>query len=205
MHLLQELTGHFYGPAIKRWYLSDGGHFENTAAYELLRRRVPHIIVCDSGCDPDYVFEDLGNLVRKARIDFGAEVEFFDADMLQGKHVPKEICDLIGTPEEFRRDAGLAKSNEEPKRVKHNALVAQVKFPDGASSFMLFLKPGVEGDEPLDVLEYQRGHLAFPNESTADQYFDEAQWESYRRLGEHISHKVFACLHAQNFWFLKLS
>ena len=44
---------------------------------------------------------------------------------------------------------------------------------------------------PADVVARARRHPAFPHESTADQFFDEAQWESYRRLGEHIASRVF--------------
>ena len=42
------------------------------------------------------------------------------------------------------------------------------------------------GDEPEDVLSYHTQHPVFPHDSTADQFFDETQFESYRRLGEHI-------------------
>jgi hypothetical protein len=46
-------------------------------------------------------------------------------------------------------------------------------------------------DEPADVLHYLLAHPDFPQEPTSDQYFDEAQWESYRRLGEHIASRLF--------------
>ncbi len=52
-------------------YLSDGGHFENLGLYEMVRRRCRFIVVSDAGCDPDFVFEDLGNAVRKIAIDLG--------------------------------------------------------------------------------------------------------------------------------------
>ena len=32
----------------------------------------------------------------------------------------------------------------------------------------------------------------FPQQSTADQFFDEAQWESYRRLGEYVAQRLFS-------------
>ena len=54
----------------KAVYLSDGGHFENLGLYEMVRRRCRHIVVVDAGADPDADFEDLGNAVRKIRIDF---------------------------------------------------------------------------------------------------------------------------------------
>jgi hypothetical protein len=53
------------------------------------------------------------------------------------------------------------------------------------------VKPSITGDEPLDVLQYHHQNPAFPNEPTTDQYFDEAQWESYRKLGAHVGHVLF--------------
>jgi len=82
-------------------------------------------------------------------------------------------------------------------------LLARVDYPDDeqlgpgfpskdgkAHSLLVILKPTLTGDEPLDVLQYAASHPTFPQEATADQFFDEAQWESYRRLGEHIGHIV---------------
>ncbi len=48
---------------------------------------------------------------------------------------------------------------------------------------LVYLKPTIVGDEPVDVANYARTHAAFPHESTAEQWFDEAQFESYRMLG----------------------
>ncbi len=41
------------------------------------------------------------------------------------------------------------------------------------------------------MLEYQKIHPEFPHQSTADQWFTESQFESYRRLGYDIGRKVF--------------
>ena len=199
--LMQELLAQFHGPHRKYWYLTDGGHFENTACYELLRRRVPLIIVCDDGADPDYGFEDLANLVRKARLDFNADIKF----MVGADNVAGHFQDL--TPKPPHGEYGLA--GRQPKidlgvRVSaSHVLLARVDYPDGeqlgpgfplkdgkAHSLLVILKPTLTGDEPLDVLQYAASHSTFPQETTADQFFDEAQWESYRRLGEHIGHVV---------------
>jgi hypothetical protein len=56
--------------------------------------------------------------------------------------------------------------------------------------WLLYIKPTLTGDEPADLIEYHKNHAAFPHESTLDQFFDEAQWESYRKLGQHISEKI---------------
>jgi hypothetical protein len=187
MHLLDEFLARFPGPNSRRWYLSDGGHFENTACYELIRRRLPVIVLCDDGADPDYRFGDLANLVRKARIDFRTEITFLTeadfADEPEGR--------FFGSLAELCRDGpdGFSK--------KHAAL-ARVVYPDGAVGVLVVLKPSLTGDEPLDLLEYHAEHGAFPQEPTSDQFFDEAQWESYRRLGEFIGGRFCETLNGRS-------
>src|SRR5207253_7948215 len=56
-------------------HLSDGGHFDNLGLYEMVRRRCHFVIVSDVGRDDKYTFEDLGNAIRKIRIDLGINVE----------------------------------------------------------------------------------------------------------------------------------
>ncbi len=47
----------FHGTARRLWYLSDGGNFENLGGYELIRRRLPPIVITyDAAADPDYDF-----------------------------------------------------------------------------------------------------------------------------------------------------
>jgi len=41
----------------------------------------------------------------------------------------------------------------------------------------------MHGDEPVDVMNYARSNPEFPHQSTADQFFSESQFESYRVLG----------------------
>jgi len=41
------------------------------------------------------------------------------------------------------------------------------------------------------LLQYHATHPAFPHESTADQFYGEDQFESYRRLGRHLAHNAF--------------
>ena len=55
--------------------LSDGGHHENLGVYELLKRRCRVIIASDLGADPGFNFGDLANLLRKARIDLGIQID----------------------------------------------------------------------------------------------------------------------------------
>lgn len=208
-YLANETFARFHGPHRRRWYLSDGGHFENTAVYELLRRRVPFIIVCDDGQDPDYNFADIGNLVRKARIDWNAEIRFLCAaeiETLLGADSP--LLHSIGTPAQLQRrprepapGAAATPSHGHAWSQRHATLAWACYGGDRrARSLLLFLKPTLAGDEPMDLLDYCAEHPDFPQESTLDQFFDEAQWESYRRLGAYIGTRVFGAAATSGRW-----
>ncbi|MBZ5589904.1 MAG: hypothetical protein LAO05_15215 [Acidobacteriia bacterium] len=195
-YLVDELLARFHGPARQHWYLSDGGHFENTGCYELIRRRIPMIVCCDCGADSEYEFGDLANLVRKVRTDFDAEMAFLPEST--GAHRK-----MIGSLDSLRRARERGPTGVPMSRC--HATVARVSYrgdaadPPGRASTILFLKPTLTGDESLDLLAYARGHPSFPQEGTADQFFDEAQWESYRRLGEHIADQVLGQSSAEFF------
>lgn len=186
--LIAEMTGGFWGRRSARWYLSDGGHFENTGVYELIRRRVPFIVVSDNGADPAYAFRDLGNLARKARVDLGAQIEVLGAEALRAR-LPVDLLPLFG-PQSAFQDATLRAHRTMPA-----ALLARVRFddePDAAPLTLLIIKPALIDDLPADLRHYASAHPRFPQEPTVDQFFDEAQWESYRRLGELIGGRLFA-------------
>jgi hypothetical protein len=56
---------------------------------------------------------------------------------------------------------------------------------------LIYIKPSLTGDEPADVLHYAASHPSFPHETTANQFYTESQFESYRALGQHIAESVF--------------
>jgi hypothetical protein len=78
-----------------------------------------------------------------------------------------------------------------PKSRKHAALFS-VTYADNPRqrSLLLYVKATVTGDESQDIGHYHTGYREFPHEATADQFFDEPQWESHRALGEHIVAKL---------------
>ncbi|HEX7156074.1 MAG TPA: hypothetical protein VF229_02605 [Burkholderiaceae bacterium] len=183
--LLYELMGRFYGLHREWQYLSDGGHFENTAIYELLRpeRGLGLIVACDDGCDPAYQFGDMANLIRLARIDFRIEIE-----VDTGIAADPELGRIFGVPEDFARD--------DPSSDRCAMLFNVYRPTDSGRTpepacRIVVLKPRRLRSIPLDVREYADRHRDFPQETTADQFFDEAQWESYRRLGFGIANLVF--------------
>lgn len=70
--------------------------------------------------------------------------------------------------------------------------VGRVIYPDAAEGTLIYLKPRLTGAEPADLQNYQLTNPDFPNQSTRDQWFDESQFESYRKLGHWIGKTVFA-------------
>jgi hypothetical protein len=149
-------------------YLSDGGHFENLGLYELVRRRCRVIVVSDAGCDPDFLFEDLGNAVRKIRIDFGIDI----------------------TLTNFAMHPRLEAASSQTPAGRYWA-VGRIRYPGNLEGWLVYIKPGLYGGEPEDVLSYAATHPSFPHEPTSDQWFDESQFESYRRLGLHVAEQMF--------------
>jgi Patatin-like phospholipase len=145
--------------------LSDGGHFDNLGLYEMVLRRCRFIVAVDASQDEHATFDDIGATVRKIRIDFGIDIVFEQPVAIYKK----------GHPE-------IEKGNG------RYCAVATIHYPDGDDrlGLLLYIKPGILGDEPRDVLQYAIANPAFPHQSTLDQLFDESQFESYRRLGEHV-------------------
>ncbi len=197
--MLSELVARFPGTAHRRWYLSDGGHFENLGGYELIRRRLPLIIVIDSEQDIDYTFEGLANLIRKARLDFHTEIAFKLPDAgLAGSPTYQAL--FASKLDDLRPTLGDSAPESDPAHLRYakaRCALAEVRYPadpqtgQATTGWLLYIKPTLRGDEPSDVQQYARAHRPFPQQSTRDQFFDEAQWESYRKLGEHIACEIF--------------
>ena len=146
-------------------HLSDGGHFENLGIYELVRRRCSLIVISDATADPDYRFVDLANAIERCRTDFAVNIKIPD---LQG-------VDPVAA---------------EPKSY----LIGSIDYGNNVSGVLIYIKPVLLKDLPIDVREYSRAHQfgtdRFPQQSTIDQFFGELQFESYRMLGTHIGDGV---------------
>jgi hypothetical protein len=145
-------------------HISDGGHFENMGVYELVRRGCQVIVASDCGADPDVAFDDVANLIRRVRKDFGADVRI-------------DLSPLRPDPE-----TGLA---------RQPMVAGDIHYRDGTTGTLLMFKPTMVGNEPAEVSQYKSRNPVFPHESTGDQFYDEAQWEAYRRLGEHAARAAF--------------
>ena len=151
-------------------HLTDGGHFENLGVYELIRRRCRYIIAVDAGEDTDASDDNLAQLTRLCRIDFGVRIEL-DTDPLE----PVK-------PNVFSRT---------------HVVVGRVHYEDVDSGqvpgIIVYIKISMTGDEPSDVLKYAKRDPRFPHQPTdLRQSFTDEQFESYRALGDHIARDVFS-------------
>ncbi len=183
-----EASATFFGQDRPWWYLSDGGHFENSAVYPLIKRELDFIVLSDASGDPDYEFGDLENLVRKARIDFGADIDFYSRTEADSLFTLASNELTVVSPEHLAnnhscRGVLLARIRyrERVGPLDANGIPGKSFRPEGT---LLVVKPNLHDALDVDLLAYAQKHPSFPHESTADQSFDEAQWESYHRLGE---------------------
>ncbi|TAJ93821.1 MAG: hypothetical protein EPO31_06465 [Gammaproteobacteria bacterium] len=175
LYLLREMIGNLNARGLNV-NLSDGGHFENLGLYELLRRECRFIICGDGEADPTLTFDGLANAIRMAQIDFGIKVAMEGLDEIR---------------------AG-----------EQNHAIGKIHYSGGLIGWLLYLKLSLLGDNNLIstlnesayetsprrddnrrfddnayIAQYKSRHPDFPHQSTADQFFDEQQFEAYRALG----------------------
>ena len=158
IYLIQDLVGK---SDINMDYvcLSDGGHFDNMGLYELIRRRCTYIILGDGEQDQEVACEGLANAIRRCRIDFGVEI------------VLNNFQDITKLAEQSK---------------KRHIIKGEITYPGTKiKGVLIYIKATLTGDEPIDIREYALANPDFPQQSTSDQFFDEAQFESYRKLGYH--------------------
>jgi hypothetical protein len=152
-------------------YLSDGGHFDNLGIYELVRRRAGLIVLCDCGEDASLQFDDLADTIRKCSADLGV--------------------DIVINVDPLRRESG---DNPPPFSADH-VVEGAIRYPrlEGSAldtppfvGKLILVKPTLTKEIyqcASDLRNYALVEPAFPQQSTVDQWFDEAQFESYRKLG----------------------
>lgn len=183
-----ELSGRFDGIGRRDWFLSDGGHFENTAAYALLREECSVIVIADCGADPRYSFGDLENLVRKARIDLQADISFLrpraDGEI--------QIATRTRSPNHAPGVEDFGSLNELASADSHACLaLARINYlASGQVGYMVIVKPNMCQGAAVDLVNFKADNPLFPQEPTTDQFFSEAQWESYFLLGQTLGKKV---------------
>ena len=147
--------------------VTDGGHFENLALYEMVLRRCKLIVLSDGAADADFKFGEIANAIQKCKVDLGVDIKFVGAMNILGRY-----------------------STDEGEVKKSRFAVAKITYPEKDESgdeyvgWLLYTRPTYYGTtEPRDVRYYAESNEKFPHQSTGDQMYDEKQFEAYRGLG----------------------
>jgi hypothetical protein len=157
--------------------LTDGGHFDNTGLYELVRRRVKIIVLSQGSQDASYAMEDLANAIQRVRVDFGVHIRF--------------------TSESY--PLASMRSAELGAVVKRGWAVGTIQYPGTElQGILLYLQASPIAGMNADTLSYWRRNVDFPNQTTADQFFDEEQLEAYRELGMAIAQTAVTALKGEH-------
>jgi hypothetical protein len=178
LYLLREMLGST-DAARRLVHVSDGGHTgDNLGIVPLLRRRCAVIVACDAEADPTYGFGSLSEALRQVFIDENIKVDLVVDDVRP---------DLL---------SGLSRRHFAVGRVRYPPTAAN---PQAEEGWLFVLKSSLTGDELVRIANYKHEHPLFPQEPTADQFFDDDQFESYRELGYHVGKCALADL-SDNAW-----
>ncbi len=151
--------------------ISDGGHFENLAAYELVRRECDVVIISDGECDPSLSFEGLGTLIRMCEVDFGATISI---------------------------NVDAIRAGRDDTWSKEHYAVGSIEYKGGKVGTLIYIKASMTGKEDTPILQYKSSHPAFPHESTSNQFYKEDQFESYRHLGQTAARQAYEAATVSN-------
>ncbi|HND56344.1 MAG TPA: hypothetical protein PLV92_28195, partial [Pirellulaceae bacterium] len=159
----------------RKYYITDGGHFDNSGVYGLVRRGCRTIIVSDGSGDsevanwdqgePDQrarAFGDLHEVERKLFADFGADLEFDWSKFSQDSPV------LIGHIKNLPIDG-------DPRPVTIIWIKSAARLNEFPRSMQAFID------------EFAAADPNFPHDSLIEQFFSERQLLAYRALGRQIT------------------
>ncbi|MCB0629761.1 MAG: patatin-like phospholipase family protein [Lewinella sp.] len=175
--------------------ISDGGHIENLAVIELLRRKCRLILAIDAGADPNFTFADLENLTIRARNELGVDIRFRPGQIPEEIMRPHPshgyslqryaIADLYQLWDKVVKDGKEVIEHYKDKKIGTMVYIkSTVTAPEGRPDIPKtdFLKYG--------TYKYKIYHPLFPHEPTSDQFFDPIQWEAYYQLGQYMGADV---------------
>jgi hypothetical protein len=136
--------------------LSDGGHFDNTAVYEMIQRGCSHIFLVDA----DSKGHNMAQLARRVQVDFGVNLQL----------IPRAQA---GFPfESYKIDYSDAK------------LPGESVYPVSREGTLLRVYPAiVEKECTFQNFDLANGDSRYPNDSLLNQFFTETLFEGYRTLG----------------------
>ncbi|SDC56349.1 hypothetical protein SAMN05660690_1920 [Geodermatophilus telluris] len=187
-YLLREVLG--VHPYFQRLlHVTDGGHYENLGLVEALRRRCRTVYVVDASGDAPPTAGTFAAALRLARDELGVQIE---------PEPGVDLFDLVpGSGEPFAPEDPLAALNA--RLCARGVVTLRVTYPEESglpegqrSGVLVLAKAVLWRDLPYEVLAYAATDPVFPHDSTADQWFDEAKFSSYKRLGYELGRRCLS-------------
>ena len=185
LNLMREYSGQLSANS-RLVYVSDGGHTgDNLGVLPLVQRRCRTIVIADFEEDGHFSFGSFNQAVRLSKAIYNADIEIDLKPLL-----PKQTEEgLVLSPASvtvgkihYPAMHNLPEMEGEIVYMKSSvSLLHEMTSLTGEDTPPPLIEPA-----PVFMLNYFKNNPAFPHQSTADQYFDEVQFEAYRMLGEHI-------------------
>jgi hypothetical protein len=74
-------------------------------------------------------------------------------------------------------------------------IVGEIHYPETTGGtkppgVLIFAQTDLAGDMPYEILEFRQDDPGFPNDGTADQWFDASRFDSYQQLGYYLGHQA---------------
>ena len=161
---------------------TDGGHYDNLGLVELLRRKCAYVYCFDaSGASPPLA-GTLAQAITLAREELGVEI------------VLKEPYTLVaGGGKAIDPQGPLATLNGTLSAT--SVITATIHYPkwnedELADGLLIFAQANLTPDIPYEILDFTRPDPGFPNDGTADQWFDASRFDAYQRLGLYLGSEV---------------
>ena len=172
-------------PSTSRLLLcTDGGHYDNLGLVETLRRGCDLIYCFDASGATSPLADGLAGALMLAREELGVEIELDD---------PYDL--VAGSGSALSPPAPFSTLN---KRLSTSAVITgTITYPqtaDGAShqGRLVFAQADLTSGLPYDLLEFTQDDPGFPNDGTADQWFDCDRFDAYQQLGQYLGAKAAA-------------
>ncbi len=161
--------------------LSDGGHFENLAMYELIRRRARVIFVCDGGQDAAASYSDFVSFLQRVGDDFGAKIDFIEG-------AGPELLVTKSTSGAYPKGAEYAEKGYFVAKVNYGR--RGMAWGGATEGLIIYMKTTMIEQLSMTAKGYKGANPDFPDQTTGDQFFDAEQFEAYREVGYRICEQM---------------
>lgn len=161
---------------------TDGGHYDNLGLVEALRHRYEQICCIDASGATEPMADTLAGALMLAREELGIEIELKS---------PEDLA--AGSGVGFDPTSAFSKLNS---RLSKSAVICgTISYPktgtqEALTGGLVFAQADLTHDLPYDILEYTQDDPGFPNDGTADQWFDCNRFDAYKRLGWYLGQEI---------------